>query len=78
MTSFSSNADLTLILLGLSQRTGDLPSFHIILSILRRFRLVCFKFGKEILHETVLFVRLDTRCSTDRRDAVLPYNKEHL
>lgn len=64
--------------LGGSPISGGLPSFHLLQSLLRWFRLVRTFASEEILHETVFAVCLDTRRLADRSDPVLFDHQEHF
>lgn len=64
--------------LGRSPISGGLPSFHLLQSLLRWFRLVRTFASKEILHETVFTVCLDPRRLTDSSDPVLLDHQEHF
>lgn len=66
------------IFTGFLQRFGHLPSFYLILLILRRICPVRFESRQKVLHETILALRMDSRGITNRCESVLSDYQEYF
>lgn len=66
------------LFLGIFTCTRDISSVYFILSIHSWFCLVCTLTCKEILYETILFVCMDTCCTTYSSDTKLSYNTKYF
>lgn len=63
---------------GLSPFSSDVPSVHLLLSVLLRFRLVRALPGETLLHASVQSIRMDSRRFADCRHSELPHHTEYL